>query len=160
MLAIFLTFACSRYIFNGVVLHAHPIRGESPNQRNATGEVATTSPPFYNEPHRSHVAACAQSFAPWQQATIEFTRCDHSIIACSRHIYILLFVAHIPFMVNHAFNVIPPERLQQYPVWDYLQYCNVNVHCSVGLSGSLDLLQYKNHKRVPCKRRSSENTGA
>jgi len=35
----------------GVVLHAHPVHGESRNQRNTTGEVATTSPPFYNEPH-------------------------------------------------------------------------------------------------------------
>jgi len=42
------------YIY-GVVLHAHPVRGESRNQRNTTGEVATTFPPFYNEPHRSHV---------------------------------------------------------------------------------------------------------
>jgi len=25
----------------GVVLHAHPVRGESHNQRNTTGEVAT-----------------------------------------------------------------------------------------------------------------------
>ena len=25
----------------GVVLHAHPVRGESHNQRNITGEVAT-----------------------------------------------------------------------------------------------------------------------
>jgi len=39
----------------GVVLHAHPVRGESHNQLNTTGEVATTSPPFHNEPHRSHV---------------------------------------------------------------------------------------------------------
>jgi len=39
----------------GVVLHAHPVRGESRSQRNTTGEVATTSPPFYNEPHRLHV---------------------------------------------------------------------------------------------------------
>jgi len=36
MLAISLTIACSRYIYNGVILHAHPVR-----QRNATGEVAT-----------------------------------------------------------------------------------------------------------------------
>jgi len=27
----------------GVVLHAHPVRGESYNQRNTTGEVATVS---------------------------------------------------------------------------------------------------------------------
>jgi len=35
----------------GVVLHAHPVCGEPHNQCNTTGEVATTSPPFYNEPH-------------------------------------------------------------------------------------------------------------
>jgi len=40
---------------HGVVLHAHPVRGESHNQRYTTEEVATTSPPFYNDPHRSHV---------------------------------------------------------------------------------------------------------
>jgi len=31
--------------------------------------------------------ASAQSFTLWQQATIEFTCHDHSIIACSRHLY-------------------------------------------------------------------------
>jgi len=36
---------------------------------------------------RKSRAACGQSFALWQQATIEITRRDHSIIACSRHIY-------------------------------------------------------------------------
>jgi len=34
----------------GVVLRAHPVRGESHIQRNASGEVATTSLPFYYEP--------------------------------------------------------------------------------------------------------------
>jgi len=33
-------------------------------------------------------AAYAQSFTLWQQATIEFTCHDHSIIACSCHIYV------------------------------------------------------------------------
>jgi len=28
----------------GVILHAHPVRGESHNQRNTTGEVATRPP--------------------------------------------------------------------------------------------------------------------
>ena len=69
--AISLTIACSRYIYNGVILHAHPVRGESHNQRNATGEVATTSPPFYNEPHRSHVlcvkAELRTTFTSWSQ---------------------------------------------------------------------------------------------
>jgi len=40
MLAISLTITCSRYIYYGVILHAHPVRGESHNQRNNTGEVA------------------------------------------------------------------------------------------------------------------------
>ena len=35
-----LLLVCATYIY-GVVLHAHPVRGESHIQRNATGEVAT-----------------------------------------------------------------------------------------------------------------------
>ena len=42
MLAISLTIACSRYRYDGVILPAHPVRGESHTQRNTTGEVATT----------------------------------------------------------------------------------------------------------------------
>ena len=45
MLAISLTIACSRYRYDGVILPAHPVRGESHNQRNTTGEVATLSSP-------------------------------------------------------------------------------------------------------------------
>jgi len=60
-------------------------------------------------------AACGQSFALWQQATIEITRRDHSIIACSRHTYVVLFFAHIPFVLNHTFPT-STERLQQYRV--------------------------------------------
>jgi len=71
MLAISLTIACSRYIYYGVILHAHPVRGESPNQGNTTGEVATTSPPFYNEPHRLYVlcvkAELRTTFTSWSQ---------------------------------------------------------------------------------------------
>jgi len=44
MLAISLTIACSRYVHYGVILHAHPVRGESHNQRNTTGEVAIILP--------------------------------------------------------------------------------------------------------------------
>jgi len=55
----------------GVVLHAHPVRGEPHNQRNTTGEVATTSPPSYNELHRSHVlcvkAELRTTFTSWSQ---------------------------------------------------------------------------------------------
>jgi len=37
-------------------------------------------------------AASAQSFALWQQATIEITRSVHFIIACSRYAYIRVFL--------------------------------------------------------------------
>jgi len=54
-----------------LVPRAHPVRGESDNQRNTNGEVATTSPPFYNEPHRSHVlcvkAEPGTTFTSWAQ---------------------------------------------------------------------------------------------
>ena len=60
--------------------------------------------------------ACAQSFALRQQAAIEITRRDHSIIACPRHIYIVFFFRHIPFVVNHTINATPTERLQQHPL--------------------------------------------
>ena len=36
--------------------------------------------------NRKARAACAQSFAPWQKATIEIMRRNHSIIGCSRYI--------------------------------------------------------------------------
>jgi len=80
-------FALHIYI---VVLRAHPVRGESHNQCNATREVAT-SPPFY------------------QQATTEIT-----LLLLVRATHILLFFMHIPFMVNHTINATPLERLQQY----------------------------------------------
>ena len=55
----------------GVVLHAHPVRGESHNQPITTGEVATTSPPFYNELHLSHVlcvkAELRTTFTSWSK---------------------------------------------------------------------------------------------
>jgi len=41
-------------------------------------------------------AAYAQSFTLRQQATIEITRRDHSIIACSRHIYMGVVVRTHP----------------------------------------------------------------
>jgi len=68
--------ACSREIHNGVILHAHPVRGESHNQRNTTGEVATTSPSFYNEPQRSHVL-CVKA----ELGTTSTSRSQHHFVA-------------------------------------------------------------------------------
>jgi len=146
MLAISLTIACSRYMYYGVILHAHPVHGESHNQHNTTGEVATTSPPFYKEPHRSHVlclkawtrhhphilvtapfccdrksrAACAQSFAPWQQATIEIMLAISLTIACSRYMYCgVILHAHPIRGASH--NQRNPTREVATPdVWWYV----------------------------------------
>jgi len=105
--------ACLCHVYMGVILHAHPVCGESHIQRNTNWEVATTSPPFYNEPHQSHVlfvkVAPGTTFTSWSEhhfVAIESPsgKCAklhtvaasnnrdhmpcHSIIACSCHIYI------------------------------------------------------------------------
>jgi len=49
--------------------------------------ISRTDPRIYCCDRTSR-AAYAQSFALWQQATIEFTCHDHSIITCSRNIYV------------------------------------------------------------------------
>ena len=112
MLAISLTIACSRYIYKGVILHAHPVHGESYNQRNST-RGCNNIPSFLQQTtpiarslcegwtrHDLHIlvtapfccdrksqAAFAQSFAPWQQATIEIMLAISLTIACSHYIY-------------------------------------------------------------------------
>jgi len=66
MLAISLIIACLDYRYDGVILHAHPVRGESHNQRNTAREVATvawfpvnTSAKYY------HLTVGTQSQAKW-----------------------------------------------------------------------------------------------
>ena len=71
-------------------------------------------------------ATSVQSFSLWQQATIEITCHDHSSIACSRHIYIVLFFARIPFLGNRTFLhnasrlVATLALLQKYRVSKYV----------------------------------------
>jgi len=67
--------------------------------------------------NRKSRVACAQSFAPWQQATIEIMLAIYLLLllACATYIMVLFFM-HIPFVVNHTTNASPPERLQQHPL--------------------------------------------
>jgi len=66
---------------------------------------------------RKSWAAYAQSFAPWQQATIDIMCCNLSYYCLlALHICMVLFFAHIPFVVNHTINATPPEELQQHPL--------------------------------------------
>ena len=60
---------------------------------------------------RKSRAACAQSFALWQQATIEIMLAISLLLARATYIMVLLFT-HILFVVNHTTNATPPERLQ------------------------------------------------
>ena len=57
-----------------------------------------------------------QSFTLWQKATIEITRQDHCVIACSRTCIWVLFFAHIPSVLNRTFKATPTERLQPHPL--------------------------------------------
>jgi len=68
---------------------------------------------FWNCCNRKSRAAYAQSFALWQQATIEFTCHDHYYCLFVPYICMVLFFTHIPFVVNHTINATPPEKLQQ-----------------------------------------------
>jgi len=121
--------ACSRHI-HMMLFFAHiPFKVNCAFQCNASRVVATTSPSFCNKPHQSHSfcegftqhdlhilvtapfccdqkarAACVQRFALLQQATLEIMCHDYSIIACLRHTHVVVFFAHIPFVVNRAFQ--------------------------------------------------------
>jgi len=61
--------ACSCHLYMSIVLHAHSFRGEP--RCNTSREVAITSPPFYNEPHRSYVLIVTvphgTTFTSWSQ---------------------------------------------------------------------------------------------
>jgi len=59
---------------------------------------------------RNARAASAQSFTLWQQATIEITGRDHSIIACSRHRYVgVILRAHPVRGESHIQRHANPE---------------------------------------------------
>jgi len=115
---------------------------------NATPpESCNNIPPFYNEPHLSHVlcvkpelrttltswsqhhflaigktqSAYAQSFTLWQQATIEFTCHDHSIIACSCHVHSAFLRGHLVRGESHNQHNATGE-LQQLQA-HFLQQC-------------------------------------
>ena len=70
------TIACSRYIYYGVILHAHPVRGESHNQRNTTGEVATAAfqLKFYQAPFDDCIVYCVGLVESW---LLNLNKCCH-----------------------------------------------------------------------------------
>ena len=121
------------------VLRAHSVRVEPRIQLNASGGVAATSPHFYNEPHGSHVpcmkAAPGTTFTFWSQHLFvaigkperhvrKASHCgskqqlsSHAAITLLLFVWAtyiwVLFLAHIPVVVNRAFSATPGEWLQQ-----------------------------------------------
>jgi len=112
---------------------------ENTSSQNSSAYCKLAHSGFYDCCDGKSRAAYAQSFALWQQATIEFTCHDHSpptlVIMFNRshvnigractprslycclfapHIRMVLFFTHIPFVVNHTINATSPERLQQH----------------------------------------------
>ena len=73
------------------VLRAHSVLGESHIQRNANREFATTSPPFYNEPHLSHVlhvkVAPGTTFISWSQH--HFVDMSRSANTCAQSVNLI-----------------------------------------------------------------------
>jgi len=61
---------------------------------------------------------------------------DHSIIASSRHIYMVLFFAHIPFVVNHTFSAMPVKvatlpRFHSLQILCLFSFCSLNFGCKI-----------------------------
>ena len=113
----------------GVVLRAHLLCGESHIQRNASGEVTTTFPAFYNEPHRSHVlcvkAEPVTTFTSWSQHHfVAIGKPErhvlHTVAAISNRVhnrpqslYYCLFAPHIYVVVLRAHPVRGESHIQR-----------------------------------------------
>ena len=83
--SLLLLLARATYMY-GAILHAHPVRGESHNQRNTTGEVATSRTcnryhsrvPSYSVdvPHETFVGSDVGDSDVWQSECLAFVRQD------------------------------------------------------------------------------------
>jgi len=99
----------------------HPTRSLSSSSLASTINCSLASQALLEVTHQDHsigitlhVRYCyVQSFI--SLVSPEITHHDHSIIACSRHIYVVLFFARIPFVVKRGFSATPAKRLQQHP---------------------------------------------
>ena len=109
-------FAPHTYIF---VLRGYPVRGESHNQRNTTGEAATTSPPFLQRttpiarslregwtPHDLHILVTAPFVAignpEWHGAKLRTVAASNNRDYPTRSLYYCLFVPHTYIFVLRA----------------------------------------------------------
>jgi len=63
---------------------------------------------------------------------------DHAsqslLLLLARLTYIMvLFFAHIPFVVNHTINATPPERLQQYYILSFQMTKTFGDNCDINI---------------------------
>jgi len=88
ILAISLTIACSRYIYNGAILHAHPVRGESHNERNTTGKVETI--PVFAKLDSSRSVARSRALGAlslfWEGFTVKYNQLENHFIGETREL--------------------------------------------------------------------------
>jgi len=105
-----------------IVLRAHPVRGEPNIQRNATGEVATTCPPFYNVPHRSHVLFVKASHSTILLrseipsgicAKLRTVAASNNRVHTPRSLYYCLFAPRIYIIVLRAHPVRGDPHIQR-----------------------------------------------
>ena len=134
--------ACWRHIYLCVSLCAHPVRDESHFQCNTNWEDATTSLPFCNEQHLSHVLFCegctwrhlrilvkaphccdwkgratnAQSFTLLQQATLEIPRRAHSIICLFAPHTVYKWRAEVWWCPEGLLDWMPPSKFWYWAV--------------------------------------------
>jgi len=71
---------------------------------------------------RKSQATSAQSFTLWQQATIEMTRRDRSVIACSHHRYMGVILHAPPVRGESRIQRISMEKLQHHNHHECTEY--------------------------------------
>ena len=125
---------------------------------NTNREVATTSLPFYNEPHRSHIlfvkVSHSMTFTSWSQYHFVAIGKHESHVCKASHcgskhqqslpnkitllllvrttcIWVLFF-AHIPFMVKRTFNVMDNGLL--FHMTQSTNSSNTRNHCTMQTS--------------------------
>ena len=151
----------------GVVLHAHPVRGESHLKQhhrrgcnNIPSFLQQTNRTFFvwrltlaRPSHPSHSTILLRSEIPSGMcaklrtvaASNNRVHMPWSFYYClfAPRVCMVLFFTHIPFVVNHTINATPPERLQHYySTWPNTQIQNSIILLTISICfGCADLLK-------------------
>jgi len=92
----------------GVVLHAHPVRGESHNQRNTTGEVATEAA---LKTHLKQLLAAEKIFMLKQKLSNLYKICSNSVKKLGVIVYALCIRIRSQMLYTNGSFEICQERM-------------------------------------------------